>query len=71
MLPRFVKAAAVVTEDRSFYAHKGIRWDLIGRALRMDVRKGRYVYGGSTITARRPSLESSRSSSSVGRWSGS
>jgi hypothetical protein len=50
MLPAFVKAAAVVTEDRSFYAHKGVRWDLIGRALRMDVRKGRFVYGGSTIT---------------------
>ena len=32
MLPSFVKAAAVVTEDRSFYSHKGVRWDLIGRA---------------------------------------
>lgn len=50
MLPAFTKAAAVVTEDRSFYDHKGIRWDLISRALRLDVRKGRFVYGGSTIT---------------------
>jgi hypothetical protein len=50
MLPRFVKAAAVVTEDRRYYSHKGIRWDLVARALRLDIRRNRFVYGGSTIT---------------------
>jgi membrane peptidoglycan carboxypeptidase len=49
-LPRFVKAAAVVTEDRGFYYHDGVRWDLVARALKLDLDKGRFVYGGSTIT---------------------
>lgn len=49
-LPRFVKAAAIVTEDRSFYAHAGLRWDLVVRALKLNIEKGRFVYGGSTIT---------------------
>jgi len=49
-LPRFVTSAAVVTEDRAYYFHKGVRWDLVGRAMRMNLEYGRFVYGGSTIT---------------------
>lgn len=50
LLPGFVKAAAVVTEDRSFTRHKGIRWDLVARALKLDLAGERFIYGGSTIT---------------------
>jgi hypothetical protein len=49
-IPLFVKAGAIVTEDRGFAHHKGVRWDLIAKALRLDLDKERFVYGGSTIT---------------------
>jgi membrane peptidoglycan carboxypeptidase len=49
-IPLFVKAGAIVTEDRGFAQHKGVRWDLIAKALRLDLHKERFVYGGSTIT---------------------
>ncbi len=49
-IPLFVKAGAIVTEDRGFVSHKGVRWDLIAKALRLDLHKERFVYGGSTIT---------------------
>ena len=49
-LPAFLPAAAVAVEDRRFYAHFGI--DLIGvaRAASVNLRAGRLVQGGSTIT---------------------
>ncbi len=50
LLPDFVKAAAIVTEDRNFLNHKGVRWELVARALKLDLEKERFVYGGSTIT---------------------
>ncbi|MGM0577598.1 MAG: transglycosylase domain-containing protein [Myxococcota bacterium] len=49
-LPLFLKAAAIVTEDRGWREHQGVRWDLVERALKLDLDKGRFVYGGSTIT---------------------
>jgi len=49
-IPLFVKAGAIVTEDRGFASHGGVRWDLIAKALRLDLHKERFVYGGSTIT---------------------
>ena len=49
-MPGFLPAAAVAVEDRRFYGHFGI--DLIGiaRAAVVNVRAGRLVQGGSTIT---------------------
>jgi len=49
-MPRFLPAAAVAVEDRRFYRHPGL--DLIGiaRAAFVNVRSGRLVQGGSTIT---------------------
>lgn len=49
-LPELVKTMAWVTEDRRYFRHKGVRWDLIERALKLDLEKGYFVYGGSTIT---------------------
>ena len=49
-LPRALPAAAVAVEDRRFWSHPGI--DLIGiaRASYVNIRAGRLVQGGSTIT---------------------
>jgi penicillin-binding protein 1A len=49
-MPHFLPAAAVAVEDRRFFRHPGI--DLIGivRAAFVNLRAGRLVQGGSTIT---------------------
>ena len=49
-LPKFLPEAAVAVEDRRFWSHPGI--DLIGvaRATLVNLRAGRLVQGGSTIT---------------------
>jgi penicillin-binding protein 1A len=49
-LPAYLPAAAVAVEDRRFYSHWGL--DLIGiaRAAFVNLRAGRLVQGGSTIT---------------------
>ncbi len=49
-LPRALPAAAVAVEDRRFWGHWGL--DLVGiaRAVLVNVRSGRLVQGGSTIT---------------------
>ncbi len=49
-IPGYVKNAFVAIEDERFYRHHGI--DLIGiaRALVYDIKAGRIVQGGSTIT---------------------
>lgn len=49
-IPGIVKAAAWVTEDRAYTLHKGVRWELVERALKIDLEHGRFIYGGSTIT---------------------
>jgi len=49
-LPDYVKWAAIITEDKNFYAHPGI--DLKGtlRAIIVNVLRGERAQGGSTIT---------------------
>jgi penicillin-binding protein 1A len=49
-IPDILKKAVISSEDRRFYQHPGV--DIIGtvRALLADVRGGRAVQGGSTIT---------------------
>lgn len=49
-MPPMLSAAAVAVEDHRFYGHHGL--DLIGvaRALYVNVRAGRLIQGGSTIT---------------------
>jgi penicillin-binding protein 1A len=49
-MPAFLPAAAVSVEDRRFYRHHGL--DIIGilRAAAVNLRAGRLVQGGSTIT---------------------
>ena len=49
-LPPMLPAAAVAVEDRRFWTHPGI--DIVGilRAAAVNIRAGRVVQGGSTIT---------------------
>ncbi len=47
--PRFIQALLAV-EDTSFYSHWGINFKGILRALWMDIKAGRIVQGGSTLT---------------------
>ncbi|RFA31050.1 penicillin-binding protein 1B [Alkalilimnicola ehrlichii] len=42
--------ALLVVEDRNFFQHRGISWSGIARAAVANVRAGRVVQGGSTIT---------------------
>jgi len=49
-LPPFVPAAFIAVEDRKFYKHWGVDMFGIARAVISNVRHGRRVQGGSTIT---------------------
>jgi penicillin-binding protein 1A len=42
--------ATIAVEDRRFYEHGGVDYEGILRAAWRDLRRGRYVEGGSTIT---------------------
>ena len=48
---RWMPAAAVAIEDRRFYAHRGMDWLSVARAVRQNVTEGRVVSGASTITS--------------------
>jgi penicillin-binding protein 1A len=49
-LPRHVVQAFLAAEDQDFYEHSGIHLGAMGRALWANLRGGRIVQGGSTIT---------------------
>lgn len=49
-LPEVYVNAVVSVEDHRFYRHSGIDLIAIGRAVFNDIRAGRFVEGGSTIT---------------------
>jgi penicillin-binding protein 1A len=49
-LPRFLPAAVVAVEDRRFWSHPGIDPEGMLRAAVVNLRAGRVVQGGSTIT---------------------
>jgi penicillin-binding protein 1A len=46
----WVRKGTVAIEDRRFYQHGGVDYEGIARALLRDVRAGKVVEGGSTIT---------------------
>jgi len=49
-LPPHLVDAFVTVEDKRFYDHSGIDWLGIARAMFINVREGRLVQGGSSIT---------------------
>ena len=49
-LPENLINAVIVTEDKSFFSHPGIDFKGVVRAAYTNIKKGRIVQGGSTIT---------------------
>ena len=49
-IPEVVQQAAMATEDMGFFRHHGFKLGLIRRAVGLNLDKGWYVYGGSTIS---------------------
>jgi penicillin-binding protein 1A len=49
-IPKHVRDAVVITEDRRFYSHSGIDYVRVFGALARNVKAGSYVQGFSTIT---------------------
>lgn len=49
-MPSWVGGAAYLSEEILFYTAHGISPGLIKKALRLNLERGRFVYGGSTVT---------------------
>lgn len=49
-LPPYVGAAMYLTEEMMFYTNRGVSFSLMQKAIRINLDKNRYVYGGSTVT---------------------
>ncbi len=49
-MPDHFKKAVIVTEDANFYSHVGIDFQGIIRAIKINLKIGEPVYGGSTIS---------------------
>ncbi len=49
-VPAHVRAAFIATEDRKFYAHRGVDWRGVARAIAVDLRHLSFREGFSTIT---------------------
>ncbi len=49
-MPEHLKQAVIATEDADFYSHFGIDLKGILRAIRINIRIGKAIYGGSTIS---------------------
>lgn len=50
LIPYYLKAALIATEDRNFYKHSGVDLKGILRAIIRDIQAGEFVEGASTIT---------------------
>lgn len=60
-------AALIVTEDRTFYRHHGVRLESIARALYQNFTSGQTVSGGSTITQQLVRIRTGQRSGGLGR----
>ena len=45
-----LRHAVLIAEDDAFFAHGGLDWDQLEAAARQNLKRGRVVRGGSTIT---------------------
>lgn len=49
-VPEITRQAFIAVEDARFYEHKGLNLPSIARAVLKNIKAGKYVEGGSTIT---------------------
>ncbi|MCD8505595.1 MAG: monofunctional biosynthetic peptidoglycan transglycosylase [Burkholderiaceae bacterium] len=49
-ISRYAKRAVVASEDTGFMAHRGIEWEAIEQAARVNFESGQIRRGGSTLT---------------------
>jgi monofunctional biosynthetic peptidoglycan transglycosylase len=49
-ISKFLQKAIVLSEDSTFYQHKGFDWESLEKNARESWEKGRFKRGGSTIT---------------------
>lgn len=49
-IPRHVAASAYLSEEILFHSNPGFAMGLMRKALRLNLDKGRYVYGGSSVS---------------------
>jgi monofunctional biosynthetic peptidoglycan transglycosylase len=49
-IPDLLKKAVRISEDASFYRHKGIDYEELRESIKKNIEKGTLVRGGSTIT---------------------
>jgi len=49
-IPDYLKWAVIVAEDASFYQHQGLDFKAMGRAILYDLKLGKFIQGGSTIS---------------------
>jgi len=49
-IPPLLKKCVLVSEDASFYGHKGIDYGELKESIKQDIRERRLARGGSTIT---------------------
>jgi len=46
----YVMKAVIIAEDDKFWSHKGFDLDAIQKAIEKDIEKGKFKFGGSTIS---------------------
>lgn len=49
-MPVYVPGAAFLSEEILFFSNRGVNIALITKAIRINLERGRFVYGGSTVT---------------------
>lgn len=49
-IPSLLRKAIRITEDSSFYDHKGIDWVELEKSIKKNIEAGRFARGGSTIS---------------------
>jgi monofunctional biosynthetic peptidoglycan transglycosylase len=49
-VPSYFIKAALIAEDDKFWSHEGFDFEAIKKAIEKDIKKGKFAFGGSTIT---------------------
>lgn len=50
IVPSHLIKAVLIAEDDKFWSHEGFDFEAIKKAIEKDIKKGKFAFGGSTIT---------------------